>query len=103
MLTLTKSAYVALKKYETAFRQAVYGLCYSGITTQTMKEIVEIAKQCGFNKAVNYSCNNCKLKCLQEIGKAWFAKDEEVKQQNAESLRKAREAKAAKNKKDKEE
>lgn len=103
MLTLTKTAYNELKKYESIFKQAVYGLSYSGVTTQTMQHIVEITKNSGWNKAVNISCNQCRLKALQEIGKAWFAKDKEVKEQNLESLKKAREAKAAKNKKEKEE
>lgn len=96
MLQLDNKSYKKLEVYQQHFRTAVYGLCYSGLTASKLQEIYDIVKPLGLTFKPNMGCNSCRLKFLQEVGKAWFAYDEKVKKQREESLEKARKAKAEK-------
>lgn len=72
MINLNRSVYNKLKQYEGHFRQAVYGMCYSGLTTQKLQELLDIVKPMGYNQMPNLSCNACRLKMLQTIGRQYF-------------------------------
>lgn len=97
MVKLDNKAYKKLEPFQQHFRTAVYGLCYSGLTASKLLEVYDTVKTLGLTYRPNFSCNTCRLKFLQEVGRAWFAYDEKVKKQREESLEKARKAKAEKN------
>lgn len=58
---------------------AVYGMCYSGLTTQKLQELLDIVKPMGYNQMPNLSCNACRLKMLQTIGRQYFAYQDKLK------------------------
>lgn len=72
MLTINRNSYSQLKVFEPHFKMAVYGMCYSGLTTQKLQELLAIVKPMGYTQSVNLSCNSCRLKLLQTIGKQYF-------------------------------
>lgn len=79
MLTINKNSYSQLKAFEPHFRMAVYGMCYSGLTTQKLQELLDIVKPMGYNQMPNLSCNACRLKMLQTIGKQYFVYQDKLK------------------------
>lgn len=99
MINLNLSAYSRLKQYEGHFKQAVYGMCYSGLTQPKLTEIYEIVKPLGYNRAVNMSCNGCRLHFLQDVGKEYF----KFKENLAEQGRRAAETRKTKKDSEKEE
>lgn len=72
MLTINRNTYSQLKAFEPHFKMAVYGMCYSGLTTQKLQELLDIVKPMGYNQMPNLSCNACRLKMLQTIGRQYF-------------------------------
>ena len=91
MINLDRVTYSKLKKYEVNFRQAVYGMSYSGVTAQKITDIYNIVKPLGYNKKINSSCNGCRLKFLQEIGTEYFNFQKQLSTEMAERRRKKKE------------
>ena len=79
MLTINRNNYSQLKAFEPHFKMAVYGMCYSGLTTQKLQELLDIVKPMGYNQMPNLSCNACRLKMLQTIGKQYFDYQDKLK------------------------
>lgn len=79
MLTINRNSYSQLKAFEPHFKMAVYGMCYSGLTTQKLQELLAIVKPMGYNQMPNLSCNACRLKMLQTIGKQYFDYQDKLK------------------------
>lgn len=88
MIVFNRKVYGELKQYETNFRQAVFGN-YVNIPLVKVKEIYQKVKTIGYNKTAQFSCNSCRLKFLQEVGKAYFQYQSDLK----ETMRKVREGK----------
>lgn len=72
MLTINKTSYKQLQKYESYFRQAYYGMYLTGMDMMTTKKIIELYEKIGGNKVINTVCNACKLSMCKEIGKVYF-------------------------------
>lgn len=81
MLTINKTNYKKLQKYEKHLNRGINDYVY-GVLPEEFEEMLDIYKKMGGKERLRYSCNSCVLRLTKSLGEVYFT----YKKQNQEDV-----------------